>query len=77
MKPYVHNCIRRWRGNNPEKYREAITRHAKTRLAWQSISTEFRHILISEHIPDYKETRGRKPSTFKNPLLEKVEQKKS
>ena len=66
MKPSVHRAIKQWRVNHPEKYREGFMRAAKKRLAWQSISTEFRRILIADHLPDFKETRGRKkkPSTF-------------
>lgn len=64
MKNYVHSCIKNWRRNNPDKYKAAMQRHAKTRLAWQAITTEFRHILIAEHLPEYKETRGRKKKSI-------------
>jgi hypothetical protein len=63
MKPQTHLYIRQWRANNPDKYHAAIKRAAHVRLTWRSISTEFRRILIAEHLPDWKETRGRKKKT--------------
>jgi hypothetical protein len=69
MKPQMHQYIRQWRANNPVKYHASIQRAAQKRLAWQSISTEFRRILIAEHLPDFKETRGRKKKT---PLVKEI-----
>ena len=63
MKPHIHQYIRKWRAENPDKYHASIKRAARVRLNWRSISTEFRRILIAEHFPDFKETRGRKKKT--------------
>jgi hypothetical protein len=69
MKPIVYICIKRWRENNPIRYKEQCRQYMQKQIAWKSVATEFRKILIKEHLPDFVETRGRP----KNPPRENIE----
>jgi len=73
MKPIVYTCIKRWRENNPIRYKEQCRRVMQKRILWASIANEFRKILIRDHLPDFVETRGRPKS--KKDVVEKIKKK--
>jgi hypothetical protein len=59
MKPIVYTCIKRWRENNPQRFKEQCRQYAQKNSIWKSIANEFRKILITDHIEDYVDGRGR------------------
>jgi len=62
MKPIVYTCIKRWRENNPIRYKEQCRRVMQKRILWASIANEFRKILIVDHVDGYVDGRGRPKS---------------
>ena len=59
MKDSLKRAIYTWRAKNLELVREQNNKSGKKRNTWVSASREFLKILLTEHFPDFKETRGR------------------
>ena len=66
MKDSLKRAIYTWRAKNLDVVRKQNYKSDKKRREWVSTSREFLRILITEHFPDFKETRGRPKKELKD-----------